>query len=86
MSPAGLRPGSSQAVEADPLEAELRGARENQEEAQRHLAELQAQTEAGKTLADIADAEGVDQADLVAALVEAEQARLDAAVNLISLM
>ncbi len=42
--------------------------------------ELQAQTEAGKTLADIADAEGVEQADLVAALVQAEQARLDAAV------
>lgn len=42
--------------------------------------ELRTRTQAGETLADVADAEGVDQADVVAALVTAEQARLDQAV------
>ena len=43
--------------------------------------ELRTQTAAGKTLADVADAEGVDQADLVKALVAAEEERLAAAVT-----
>ncbi|MCW2613444.1 MAG: hypothetical protein JWN08_438, partial [Frankiales bacterium] len=43
--------------------------------------ELQTRTQAGETLADIADAEGVDQAEVVDALVAAEQARLAQAVT-----
>lgn len=42
--------------------------------------ELRTRTQAGETLADVADAEGVDQADVVAALVAAEKTRLAAAV------
>ena len=43
--------------------------------------ELRTQTRAGQTLADVAEAEGVPQADLVAALVAAAQERLDEAVT-----
>ena len=42
--------------------------------------ELRTQTRAGQNLADVAEAEGVPQADLVAALVAAAQERLDEAV------
>jgi hypothetical protein len=42
--------------------------------------ELRTQTEAGKTLADIAEAEGVAEADLVEALVTAAETRLAEAV------
>jgi len=43
--------------------------------------ELQTQTQAGQTLADIAEAEGVEQADLVDALVAAAKTRLAEAVT-----
>ena len=43
--------------------------------------ELRAQSRAGRTLAQIADAQGVSQDDLVAALVEAAEARLAQAVT-----
>ncbi len=43
--------------------------------------ELRAQAEAGKTLAEVAAAQGVSEDDLVAALVKAEKAELAAAVT-----
>ena len=43
--------------------------------------ELRTQTQAGSTLADIAEAQGVAEADLVDALVEAAEARLAEAVT-----